>query len=185
MMVVGQYAPKVATVKALLTRTTVLDTGQSSTELSDLTYRCFQDSNHSRISFCSVGALRNQAGSAGSVALATSNLVICSPVNFQPMESRFCRSCSSLRAPTIRLATVVGEGANLERFAGPFYRFRWRFHQSPQRLCKLDSCVGDRGTHLSRFVKATNFPEAVVAIRTLSRLPLSVFPRISSDCPSE
>src|ERR1700730_13042505 len=43
---------------------------------------------------------------ASLIALAASNFAICSRVNFQPTEWRFCRSCSSLRAPTITLATV-------------------------------------------------------------------------------
>ena len=40
------------------------------------------------------------------MALAASSVATCAGVRFQPTAPRFCRSCSSLRAPMMSVATV-------------------------------------------------------------------------------
>ena len=51
-------------------------------------------------------------------SLAASSLAICSGVRFQPTAPRFCRSCSSLRAPMMTFATVGAASSQLKAICG-------------------------------------------------------------------
>src|ERR1035437_1797602 len=68
--------------------------------------RCVRTHPDTGMGFLSTNWRWCQYGYVRVVSLAASREAICSSVSFHPAAPKFCRNCSSLRAPRITLETV-------------------------------------------------------------------------------